>query len=75
MKEKFQRINDDIKINFEVPKLLKNTMEEAEALDKEGSVIYTAVADQIDVICKGYVTTGHMTQEQWDKIADRYPVI
>lgn len=50
-------------------------MDEAEELDKIGSVEYTAVADQIDVICKGYVTTGHMTQEQWDTIANRYPVI
>lgn len=70
-----RRINNKIKINFKVPKLLKNTMDEAEELDKIGSVEYTAVADQIDVICKGYVTTGHMTQEQWDTIANRYPVI
>lgn len=59
-----KRINDDIKIDFELPRLLKNTIEEAEELDKIGSVEYTAVADQIDVVCKGYVTTGHMTEEQ-----------
>lgn len=50
-------------------------MDEAEELDRIGSVEYTAVADSIDVICKGYVTTGHMTEEQWDTIIDRYPVL
>lgn len=70
-----KRINDNIKIDFEVPRLLKNTMQEAEELDEIGSVEYTAVADQIDVICKGYVTTGHMTEEQWDIVTARYPII
>lgn len=70
-----KRINDDIKIDFEVSKLLKNTMEEAEELDRIGSVEYTAVADAIDVICKAHVTSGHMTEEQWDIVTARYPVI
>ena len=70
-----KRINDDIKIDFELPRLLKNSIEEAEELDKIGSVEYTAVADQIDVVCKGYVTTGHMTEEQWDIVTARYPII
>lgn len=70
-----KRINDNVKINFKVPKLLKNAMEEAEELDRIGSVEYTALADQIDVICKEYVTTGHMAEEQWDIVAERYPVI
>ena len=70
-----KRINDEVKIDFEVPKLLKNTMDKAEELDRIGHVEYTAVADQIDVICKGYVTTGHMTEEQWDIVVSRYPVI
>ena len=70
-----KRINDDIKIDFELPRLLKNTIEEAEELDKIGSVEYTAVADQIDVVCKGYVTTGDMTEEQWDIVTARYPII
>ena len=70
-----KRINDEIRIDFEVPELLRNTMDEAEELDRIGSVEYTAVADMIDVICKGYVTTGHMTQEQWDTVVDHYPII
>ncbi len=70
-----KRINEEIAIDFEVPKLLQSVMDEAEEMDREGSVLYTGMADQIDVMCKGYVTTGHMTQEQWNRIADRYPVI
>ena len=70
-----KRINDNIEIGFKVPRLLKNTMEEAEELDRIGSVEYTAVTDAIDVICKGYVTTGHMTEEQWDIVTARYPII
>lgn len=76
MQEKeFQRINGDIIIDFEVPKFLQNMMQEAEELDRQGSVIYTGMADQIDVTCKEYVTIGRMTEEQWDRIAERYPVI
>jgi hypothetical protein len=69
-----RRINDDIKIDFKVSRLLKNTMEEAEELDRTGSVEYEAVADAIDVICKAHVTNGHMTEEQWNIVTARYPI-
>ena len=50
-------------------------MQEAEELDLADNIEYTHVADAIDVLCKEYVVIGLLTQEQWDRVVDRYPVI
>ena len=71
--KKFHWINDDVKIDFQVDKALKNAMEEAEELDMAGSVEYGAVADAIDVLCKQSFGAGKMTKEQWDTMCKRYP--
>jgi hypothetical protein len=71
--KKYHWINDDVKIDFQVDKALKNAMEEAEKLDMAGSVEYGAVADAIDVLCKQSFGAGKMTKEQWDTMCKRYP--
>ena len=75
LNKKFRWINDDIAIDFKVPRTLRNTMQEAEELDLADNIEYTHVADAIDVLCKEYVVIGLLTQEQWDRVVDRYPVI
>ncbi|MCM1158462.1 MAG: hypothetical protein NC300_07480 [Bacteroidales bacterium] len=74
-KQKFRWINGDIPIDFPVPEVLKNTMQEAEELDLAGNIEYTHVADIIDVLCKNYTKDGTLTDEQWDTMVDRYPVV
>lgn len=70
----FRWIDDKYKIDFEIPKLLKNTIEEAEELDRSGDMEYFDVADTIDVICKNFVSSHTMTKEQWDIVTKRYKI-
>lgn len=75
MEKKFHWINDDIKIDFPISKAMRNTMDEAEALDLEESCEYSAVADILDVMGKEAYVNGLITKEQWDRICERYPFI
>lgn len=65
-------INYDIKIDFPVEKILKEQMEEAEALDKAGNGEYSIVADIIDVYAKNMYSAGKLTKKQWDTLTKRY---
>lgn len=67
----FRWIDDKYKIDFEIPKLLKNTIEEAEELDRSGDMEYFDVADTIDVICKNFVSSHTMTKENVAHINER----
>lgn len=67
-------IREDIDIS-DIPYdiVLKNTIEEAEELDKEHNTEYFCVADAIDVVAKQLKTAGKITQEQWDRLCFKYP--
>lgn len=71
---KYNFINDAIKIDFPISKLLQNTIEEAESLDLNKDIEYFCVAESIDVIAKGLFASGKINKEQWDKLCLRYPV-
>ena len=73
--KEFHYIDESITIDFPIPTLLKNTLLEAEELDREDSPEYSHVADAIDVMCKGMVKTRILTQEQWDLIVQKYPYV
>ena len=49
---KFHWVSDDVKIDFKISVVMKNTMEEAEQLDLEESPEYAHVADILDVMGK-----------------------
>ena len=70
---KYRWINDDVKIDFPVSKLLQNTMEDAEAADLENNYEYFGLASAIDVVCKGLFARGKLTEEQWNTVCNRYP--
>lgn len=72
MNNKNDWINEDIKIDFCLPIILKNEIEECERLAKENDYEFFPCAYNLDAICKGLVGTGHLTQEQWDIICARY---
>lgn len=73
---KFRWVNDDVKIDFPVSKLMKNTMEEAEQYDLEKNTSeYNAVSEMIELFGKEGYVTGMYTKEQWDKLCERYPYV
>lgn len=72
---KYHWINDSIKIDFDVPRLVANTMQEAEEADLNNEIgEYYGIADVLDVICKECYVNGLLTKKQWDTITERYPV-
>lgn len=68
-------VNYNIKINFPVGNILKEQMEEAEALDKAGDGEYSIVADIIDVYAKNMYSAEKLTKKQWDTLTERYPYV
>ncbi len=71
---KFHWVNDDVKIDFYVPKGIRQVMEEAERLDLEESYAYVNWANQVDTDAKNAYAVGALTREQWDTLCRRYPV-
>ena len=66
-------IKHDIKIDFPLSAVLKNTIKEAEELDAKGDFEYYYVADMIDLMCKEAYATGKITRKQWDLMVEKYP--
>lgn len=71
--KKYNWIKEDVKLDFNIPDLLQQLFDEAEALDLAASPEYACVASAIDVQTKCFVRSGHLTQEQWDLICSKYP--
>ncbi len=67
-------IDENIKINFDIPKTLQFAIEEAEKIyAKEGELgSYMNWAKTIDNLCKLYYTEGVFTKRQWDLIVRKY---
>ena len=51
-------INHNIIIDFKVPLLLQNTMQDAEEAAKTDRDLYETYQDAIDMCCKMYYTEG-----------------
>lgn len=75
MIKKFRWINEDIVLDFKLPKLLQNTIIEAEEADLDNNAgEYDCIVDAIDVLCKEYYVTGTFTQQQWELVVQKYPM-
>lgn len=73
MQKKYHEINNEIKIDFEIPEMLRNLMEEAEEADIRNDGSYDNLADTIDVLSKNYYADRKLTLGQWETIVRRYP--
>lgn len=72
--KKFKWINEEIVLDFPLPKVLQNTIVEAEEADLANDAgEYLGIVDAIDVLCKEYVVEHIFTQEQWDLVVSKYP--
>ena len=77
-KEHFDReyheINDSVVLNFEIPEVLRNLMNDAEEADMANDWgTYLNLADAIDVWAKNYYADGQLSSKQWNLICRRYP--
>lgn len=67
-------IDDTIKIDFPVPKIVKFMMDECEKYDREDDYgLYEPYASHLtSVICKNLCADGILTTKQWHMIERRY---
>lgn len=66
-------INDSIKIDFDVPTVIRDSMEIAEKADEEEHYgTYVVYAENIDTVAKNCYADGAITKEQWDLLLQRY---
>lgn len=68
-------INDDITIDFEVPKDIKRIIDICEEADRNDDYgLYMNFADLLtEVASKEAYKQGHLTKKQWEQIEMRYP--
>lgn len=71
--KKYHWINDEVKIDFQIPEVINNTMQEAEHMDSEENMEYFCIADTLDMLCKEAYVNKILTKEQWLMIVRRYP--
>lgn len=69
----YHEINDEIKIDFELPEMLRKLIAEAEAADERNDGSYDNLADTIDTLCKNFYADRKLTLKQWEIIVRRYP--
>lgn len=65
-------INDDIIIDFKLPKLIQNVILELEELDKEEDYCYFDYSSALDNIAKSFYADGVLTKKQWELLAEKY---
>ena len=69
----YHYINDDYKLDFEVPKSLQNLIDIAEKADADEDLgLYINYADAIDDAAKILCSKGAITREMWALVCARY---
>ena len=73
MKRQYNFINDDICIDFQVTKNIRDAMMEAEQADADNNYsLYYNACDFIDIAAKECVVNHVLTKQQWDALITRY---
>lgn len=73
MKRQYNFINDDICIDFQVTKNIRDAMMEAEQADADNNYsLYYNACDFIDIAAKECVVNHVLTKRQWDALITRY---
>lgn len=70
--KKYHWVNDDVKIDFSVPRALQILMDQCEQLDLEEDYAYFNYIETLDCDVKELVRMGVLTNKQWDIINMRY---
>lgn len=71
-KRKYNFINDEYKIDFEIPEGLKKEIEYLEELDKNEDYSFYNFAEDLEYCGRYYVRNGKLTKKQWIQLCNRY---
>ena len=70
---KYNYINNDVKIDFELSHTMKDLVDKAEKVDiLEDYGLYMNLADAIDSQAKKEVSRNLITETEWNKLVSRY---
>lgn len=65
--------NDDIKINFSVPDVIKEIIDILDDLyAKEDDLNYNLYLNHLNAYCKSYYLAGKLTRRHFNALMDRY---
>lgn len=66
-------INDEILIDFKMPKVLEEAVKRAEDADKENDFVsFVNYADNIDIMAKNCCADGAISKRMWDLLVLKY---
>ena len=65
-------IDDEVVLDFLLPKDIQSVADECERLNAEHDWGYINWAEVLSDLCKEAVVQRHMTQAQWDLVERRY---
>ncbi|MCI9596996.1 MAG: hypothetical protein HFE75_06830 [Firmicutes bacterium] len=71
-KKKYNWIDGNITIDFEMPLVMKNLILDMEKLDEEKDYGYLNYCDALDDLAKECYVQGRLTKEQWDRLVRKY---
>lgn len=69
---KYNWINEDIKIDFPLPNVIKNLIHKLEELDKSKNYAYFNYSESLDYIAKELTFNGTLSKHQWDVLITKY---
>lgn len=65
-------INEEIKIDFSLPKIIVNLIEDLERLNNEEDYAYFNYSETLDDVAKEFCVLGQLTKEQWNLLCLKY---
>ena len=72
MKKTYHWVNDDVKIDFKLPNMIQDLVDELEEMDQNEDWSYFDRCDFIENITKEFVINKEMTSKQRDILCERY---
>ena len=72
MTEKYHWVDDNVQIDFKLPKMIQELVDELERMDQEEDWSYFDRYGFIENITKEFVINGEMTGRQRDILCQRY---
>ena len=72
MKKTYHWINDSVKIDFALPSMIQELVDELEEMDQNEDWSYFDRCDFIENITKEFVINKEMTSKQRDILCERY---
>lgn len=72
MEKNYNFINDNYKIDFEIPEALQKEIEYLEELDRNNDYAFYNYAEDLEYSGRYFVKKGIISKKQWIQLCNRY---